>query len=254
MLDRRVRKLLLEKLKITPQALSQRAKKIKVNYGPMSTEEATYVTAHQLGIDLSRFLSIDIIDRVRSLIPKELPKAREMVSPRKKKTKRMRKARSVYPLVPGWMVSKAVSIGDESFPQMFVLENSIRNLIREKLSSAYGADWWIKAHIKGIRDNVQRTIDKEKKYPHREKRGLHPISYSNFSDLKQIILNERKHFADIILDFQWFEVEMDQVYMARNSLAHSVGISEDDASRIRLFYRDWARLLESGGYNQDDAG
>lgn len=248
MVDRQVRRLILERLQITPQALSKRAKKIKANYGPMSTEEATYVIAHQEGIDLSRFLSIELIDRVRSLIPRELPKIQEVVHTPKVRKKKVKKSTSSYPLVSNVMISKAVSIGDESFPQMFILENSIRNSIKEKLTSAYGPNWWVQARIKGIRDNVQKTIDKEKKYPHREKRGLHPIFYSNFADLKQIILNERQHFADMIMDFQWFEVEMDQVYMARNSLAHSIAITEDDASRIRLFYRDWARLLESGGF------
>jgi hypothetical protein len=247
MVDPRVRKLLLNRLGVTPQALSQRAQKIKTKYGPLSTEEATYVIAHQQGIDLTRFLPIDVIDRVRSLIPRELPKIAEVARIQRVKKKKTKKSATSYPLVPDILIKKGVAIGNESFPQMFVLENSIRNLIIQKLASAYGKDWWLKARIKGIRDNVEKTIDKEKKYPHREKRGLHPIYYSNFADLKQIILNERNHFADVILDPQWFEVEMDQVYMARNSLAHSVAISEDDKSRIRLFYRDWARLLENSG-------
>jgi hypothetical protein len=248
MVDRKVRKLLLEKLRFTPQALSQRAKRVKSLYGPMSTEEAVYVIAHQEGIDLSRYLSIQIIDRVRSLVPKDLPRPSGNLPYKAIKAKKpKRTAKSSYPMVRESMISRSVTIGNESFPQVFVLENSIRNLIITKLTKAYGSDWWNKARIKGIRDTVQRTIDKEKKHPHREKRGLHPIFYSNFADLKQIILNERNQFTDVIIDFQWFEVEMDQVYMARNSLAHSVLISEDDASRIRLFYRDWARLLESAG-------
>lgn len=248
MVNRKVKRLLLDRLRITPQALSHRAKVIKSHFGPMSTDEAVYVVAHQEGIDLSRHLPIEVIDRVRSLVPKELPKPTATTTSQKPKVKRSKRAAtSAYPLVKDSMIARSVNIGNESFPQIFVLENSIRNLIINKLTKAYGSDWWTKARIKGIRDNVQKTIDKEKKYPHREKRGLHPIFYSNFADLKQIILNERKYFADVIIDFQWFEVEMDQVYMARNSLAHSVLITEDDASTIRLFYRNWARLLESAG-------
>lgn len=247
MVNRKVRQLLLDKLKVSPQALSQRAKRIKSAFGPMSTDEAVYVIAHQHHIDLSRHLPIEIIDRVRSLVPKELPKL--AVSPPAKRILRRKKraATSSYPLVNEPTIAKGVKIGEESFPQVFVLENSIRNLIIQRLTKAYDSDWWNKARIKNIRDNVQKTIDKEKKYPHRQKRALHPIFYSNFADLKQIILNERNYFADVILDFQWFAVEMDQVYMARNSLAHSVTLTEDDASKIRLFYRDWARLLETAG-------
>lgn len=248
MIDRSVKKLLLAKLNISSQALSQRAKKIKSSFGPMSTEEAVYVIAHQEGIDLSRILSVEIIDRIRSLVPKELPKLKGAPNSSIVRIKRPKKTHRFYPLVTNNLISRTVSIGDESFPQIFILENSIRNLIIQKLTKAHGKDWWLIANIKGVRDTVQRTIDKEKKYPHREKRGLHEVYYSNFADLKQIILNERKHFSDVIVDFQWFEVEMNEVYMARNLLAHSVVISADDASRIRVFYRDWSRLLESAGY------
>jgi hypothetical protein len=130
---------------------------------------------------------------------------------------------------------------------MFVLENSIRNLIIQRLSKAYDKDWWEKGNFKGVRDSVQRIIDKEKKFPHRDKRGLHPIFYSNFAELKLIVLNEFSHFADVIVDRQWFDVQMDQVYMSRNSLAHSVAITEDDETRIRLLYSEWAKLLDNAG-------
>jgi hypothetical protein len=250
MVDREIRAELLGLLRITPQALSLRAQKLKSKYGPMSTDEAVYIIAHQSGIDISKYLSVEQVDRTRSLLPRDLPvvsltkKAKEPRSKRKKAGSYL----TSYPLVGAKEIAKSVLIGGETFPQVFILENSIRNLISEKLETAFGKTWWESARIKSIRDNVQKTIDKEKKFPHREKRGLHPIYYSNFADLKQIILNERNCFSDVIVDFQWFEVEMDQVYMARNSLAHSVPITDDDASRIRLFFRDWARLLEAGGF------
>lgn len=247
MVHPRIKKMLLNKLKITHQALSLQAKKLKATHGPMTTEEAVYVIAHQQGIDLSRFLAIQELDRVRSLVPKELPTLPQAKTAVKAKKVRVKQAQS-YPLVPTSVISKSVIIGQESFPKMFVLENSIRKLIIRKLSAHYGKDWWLKGVSKGIRDNVQRTIDKEKKYPHRPRRGLLPIFYSNFGDLKEIILQNRTLFSDPILDFKWFEVEMDQVYMARNSLAHNTQISSDDASLIHLFYRNWARLLESAGY------
>ncbi|MGB7061087.1 MAG: Swt1 family HEPN domain-containing protein [Candidatus Zixiibacteriota bacterium] len=247
MVDRRIKKLLLDKLQITQQAVSLRAKKLKATYGPMTTEEAVYVIAHQEGIDLSRFLPIQQLDRVRSLVPKDLPsidQAKTVVKAKKVKVKRT----SSYPLVQNRVISRSVVIGHESFPQMFVLENSIRELIRRILSEVYGKDWWIKAVSKNIQQVVSRTMDKEKRYPHRPKRGLHPIFYSNFDDLKQIVLQNRKQFANAIINFQWFEVQMNEVYMARNSLAHNTPITDDDAARIRLFHREWALLLETAGY------
>jgi hypothetical protein len=246
MVDRRVWRLLLSKLGVSQPAISQQAQIIKKNHGPMSTEEATYVIAHRNGIDLARYLPIEMVDRIRSLIPKELPSIVQPIQHRQSK-KHKKKSATSYPLVTDALIAKGVSIGTESFPRMYILENSVRNLIIQRLTKAYGNDWWINGRFKGVRDNVQRIIDKEKKYPHRDKRGLHPIYYSNFSEIKTIILNEFNYFADVILDRQWFEVQMDQVYMSRNSLAHSVPITEDDESRIRLFYSEWSKLLDNAG-------
>ena len=38
---------------------------------------------------------------------------------------------------------------------------------------------------------------------------------------------------------------MEDVYIARNNLAHSIPLSKDDIARINVFYNDWARVLET---------
>jgi hypothetical protein len=241
--DLKVRHEILGKLSISRQALSQRAKRIKENYGPMTTEEAVYVIAHMEGIDLSKFLPIATLDRVRSLVPKEIQP--EKVQFRSQRTKRQHKQIS-YPLVTNSQIGMANNLGSDVYPKLFVLENSIRSLI-QKCLEIHGNNWWdIYVPLK-IKNNVSRTMNKEKRYPYRESRGNHPISYANFSDLSTIILANQTFFIDIILDFEWFKVRMDEVYMARNNLAHCVPLSNDDISRIVLFLRDWARLLETAG-------
>lgn len=247
MVEPRVRAALLKRLGITKQALSLRAKRIKSKQGPMSTDEAVYLIAHQNEMDLSRYLGPEIVDKIRSLVPKDLPAAGPEKSP-KGRRKAPRRSAPTYPLVSRKAASQAVLIGQETFPRVFIVENSIRNLIMNVLAKAYGSNWWTKANIAGIRNNVQRTIDREKKFPHRKKRGLHPIFYANFSDLKGIILNEEPLFRNVIFDFKWFEVEMNEVYMARNNLAHSIPIDQDDSARIRIFHNEWARLLDIAGY------
>lgn len=248
MVNRNLKKALLGKLRISPQALSQRVRKLKSNHGPMTTEEATYVIAHQQGLDLSRFLSIEVMDKVRSLVPRDLPNVTHSQQESGEKKKRAsRVAQSSYPLVSRKESTAAIVIGRDTYPQIFLLENSIRKLIISELKAKHGIHWWEKGVSRTIRDQVQSIIRKEERYPHREKRGVEPIYYSNFDHLKEIILNNRDTFKDTIINFDWFKVEMEQVYMARNSLAHSAIISEDDRARIRLFYRDWARLLENAG-------
>ena len=61
-----IRRLVLNEFRITKQGLSQRAKRLKDTYGPMTTEEAVYVIAHLEGIDLSKHLPLSVLDRIRA--------------------------------------------------------------------------------------------------------------------------------------------------------------------------------------------
>jgi hypothetical protein len=238
-----VRKEVLEKLKISKQALSQRAGRIKKGYGPMTTEEAVYVIAHIQGIDLSKFLPIATLDRIRSLVPKEIQPKKQLVhSPQSIKQKKIS-----YPLISNSLINMAYNLGSEVYPKLFVLENSIRTIITKRLE-LLDVNWWDTYVPKEIKDNVSRTMKKEKRYPYRETRGSHPISFANFSDLSAIILANQPVFKNIILDYQWFKVKMDEIYMVRNNLAHCVALSNDDITRINLFFRDWSRLLETAGF------
>ncbi len=244
MVDKRVRSELLDKLHVTPQALSKRAKSFKNKYGPMSTDEAVYVIAHNEGIDLSKYLSLHIIDRIRSLVPRQIY-IQQIGQQQKSRKNQKNKLKTVpYPFVKPILIKKAKEIGEETFPFLFIIENSIRELIVRTLSRKKN-NWWDEFVPNMIKKSVKRTADKEKKFPYREKRGNQPILYCNFSDLKEIILANQNDFKNIIFDFEWFEIKMDEIYMVRNNIAHSIPLTKDDISRVSLFYRDWARLMET---------
>lgn len=244
MINRDVRQELLTKLGVSRQALSQRAQRLKDKYGPMTTDEAVYIIAHTEGVDLAKYLPLEILDRVRSLVPRDVKPQTSVQDTLPKKSQRGRKKTASYPLTKENFIRQVVAIGEEAFPQIVILENSMRTLIEQTLS-AIRSDWWTSLVPLQVQKTVQRTIDKEKKYPYREKRGNEPLMYCNFVDLKEIIIANPDAFRNVIVDFEWFKAKMDEVYMARNNLAHSVLLSPDDISRIALFYRDWARLLET---------
>jgi hypothetical protein len=246
---REVREKLLTKLAISHQGLSKRARRLKEKYGPMTTDEAVYIIAHLEGLDLSRYLPLQSLERIRSMIPRET-KNREFdreASP-KAKPKQKKRNKISYPLVTSSFIHKVNAIAEDEFPKVFILENSIRSLIRLKLSAVQN-DWWPKLIPGQVLENVGRLLKKELKYPHREKRGKELLMYCNFDDLKKIIIDETNfpHFQNVIIDSGWFRVKMEEVYMARNNLAHSILLSKDDIATINVFFNQWARLLESAG-------
>jgi len=246
MINREVRVELFERLgNISHQALSKRILRIKEKFGPMSTDEAAYIIAHQAGLDLSKHLPLELLDRIRSLIPREIKENIVLTTQMNKKAGK-RKLKISYPLVKNTLINKANSLGDNEFPKIFIIENSIRNLIRLRLSRITKT-WWPTLIPEDVLKNVNRIIKKEAYYPYREKRGSEPLLYCNFDDLKKIIIapDNFVHFKEIILDSEWFRVRMEDVYIARNNLAHSIPLSKDDIARINVFYNDWARVLET---------
>jgi hypothetical protein len=248
MINRQLRSDLLAKIKVSQPALSRRAKRLKETYGPMTTDEAVYVIAHMEGLDVSKYLPLAAVDRVRSLVPRSEPVRPVERSSTTSKKKLKPPTSKPYPLLSTAISSQAYTLGTDVFPIMFQLENSIRLLI-EKVLSKSGADWWVTRVHPDVQGNVQRTINREKRYPYRDRRGNHPLYYANFDDLKKIIIDpsNKPDFQLIIMDFDWFKVKMDEVYMARNNLAHCVPLPKDDIARILLFHRDWARLLDTAG-------
>jgi len=69
--NRQLRTDLLKKLGVTAQRLSQLVTQVKRLYGPMTTEEGTYVLAHQRGLDLTRYLDTPAVDRIRGMLPRD---------------------------------------------------------------------------------------------------------------------------------------------------------------------------------------
>jgi hypothetical protein len=206
MSDRKVRRELFNKLKVSRQALNQRARRLKDKYGPMTTDEAVYIIAHVEGIDLAKYLPLETLDRIRSLIPRDVKPQQIIPQSTLQRTKSPKKRQKVisYPLVTETFIKQAVVIGEEAFPQIVVLENSIRALI-EQMLSAIRTDWWTTLAPPLVQKNVQRTMEKEKKYPYREKRGSRPLMYCNFADLKEIVVANGPTFRDVIVDLEWFK-------------------------------------------------
>jgi len=246
--NRKIRAELLKRLRCSRQALSQRAKVIKTNEGPMSTEDAIYLIAHKEGIDLSKYVDKSIVDRVRALMPQG-GRARESHVKVKNSGERTVIIR-INPNIPEVDAMLSTSLVEDMkkmtqlYPLQYILENSLRVVIKRVLEKKYGAGWWETRVKKETKENVKGRREKEAKTPWHGKRGQHEIYYSDFSDLKNIIFKNWGDFKNIFPSQQWIFQKLDELEHPRNVIAHNNPLSEDDRKRIELYFSDWIKLLK----------
>ena len=84
----------------------------------------------------------------------------------------------------------------EFYKVFFAVENDIRALVEDTLEALFGADWWQAKVPQGVRENVQRNVDRE------AGEGLPPrssrlIEYTTFGELNDIIKDNWESFSGI---------------------------------------------------------
>lgn len=255
--DRRLRTDLLKKLgSVTPQRLSQLVAEVKRDHGPMSTEDGTYVLAHLRGLDLSRYsLDRETVDRIRGMVPRGQAAPRPAATPASAPTTGKPRTPAYRPVRVGanvpavdLMLPKIVSEDADRmadlYPKMYLLENSIRNVIDRVMNANHGKDWWTTCVAKQVRDRVQGRKDKEAKAPWHGPRGAHDIYYSDFGDLKNVIIkNWEDDFVGIFPTQAWITQKLEELEPARNTLAHHSPVPANEQKRLEVYFDDWAALI-----------
>lgn len=248
--DRRLRADLLKTLRATPQRLSERVAIVKREHGPMNTEEGTYVLAHLNGMDLSKYLDRETVDRIRGMVPRgggapptSSPAADSTPRPRATRPVRVGTAAPAVDLLLPTAVSSDAARMAELYPKMYLLENSIRNVIQRVLSAKRGKDWWTTCVSKEVQKRVQDRQDKEAKAPWHGKRGTHSINYSDFSDLRNIIVKNWVDFVEVLPSQPWITQRLEELEPARNTLAHHNPVPEKEQKRLDIYFDDWAALV-----------
>ena len=247
--NRRLRADLLERLSVTPQRLSQRVQKLKSEHGPMSTEYATYVIAHQNGLDLTKYLDSNIVEKIQTLVPRAQQNA--VATTREKKNRTKTQTTVIIdpnlPKIDAFLTTAIVKDAQKManlYPKYYVLENSIRIVIMRILEKSHGVQWWQTRVKKSVRLTVADRMAREAEKPWHGKRGKHEIFYSNFGDLKSIITNNWSAFQDLFPSQAWITQKLEELEHPRNVMAHHNPVNSQDFKRIELYFDDWVALLK----------
>ena len=239
---------LLKRLKITKQALSLRVKKVRDKCGPMLYEHAAYVIAHQEGMELTKYLDEATIDKVRGLIGsrEQTPGStiKKVVHYNKINIIRIDDKLPQVDLLLSTTIAEDAKKMAKVYFLSYALENSIRAVVRMVLERKYDKDWWVLKAPSGIKKDATKRIREDDVKPWHGKRGQHEIYYSDFKDLKSIISANWQDFEPILEDREWIMQRLKDLEHPRNIIAHHNPLSADDATRIRLFYSEWAEFLK----------
>ncbi len=121
----------------------------------------------------------------------------------------------------------------------FCFENSVRKLVSDRMLESKGAKWWNTAISSKIRKRVSDRMDDDKKNRWHAPRAKNEISYCDFGDMKDIILNNWPEFEDLFPTQDWVITRLGDLETSRNALAHSNTLSDHDINRIDMFLKDW---------------
>lgn len=125
----------------------------------------------------------------------------------------------------------------------FCLENSVRELVADRLSEKLGSDWWDKGASASMKKTVEERKEKEGKNRWHVERGAHEINYTNFGDLRTLIINHWALFQDLFPDQNWISSRLDELEGSRNIIAHSNVLDDREMIRLRLYLHDWTRQV-----------
>lgn len=125
----------------------------------------------------------------------------------------------------------------------YCLENSIRDLIRDRLEENHGRDWWDKAVPEFVRKNAEGNRKKEITAAVTP-RSTDPIDFTNFGELGEIIKANWGTFGDMFRDIKAVEKVLATLNTLRAPIAHCKSLAEDEELRLHLGLRDWFRQME----------
>ncbi len=245
-----LKKASIKKSGFTRQAIEQRAKKIKEDYGPLSDDVTFGIIAHHYSVDITKIISDEKLlseireqlDRITIFENEQLPLKTKIVT--KIKTVKIGETLSLSdPILKPKIINEAKQM-TSFYAELYVFENSVREVILRVLNKKIGKDWWKSVNGK-IRGNVAKRIKKEKENAWHGGRGEHEIYYTNIGDLVTIINAKWDHFKDIFPNERWVRGRIEEIELSRNILDHHNPVSKRDQNRARGYFKDWNDQIAS---------
>jgi len=130
-----------------------------------------------------------------------------------------------------------------SYLAFFMLENSARELIADRLKEKHGTGWWEECASSSVKKNVKGRQEKEGKNRWHMQRGASEIYYTDFGDLSSLLQNNWEEFADLFPDVDWVLTRFRELEASRNIVAHNNLLEDRELDRVKMYLSDWVKQV-----------
>lgn len=124
---------------------------------------------------------------------------------------------------------------------LFKLETSLRNFIHKNANILKGKDWMEKVLSEKKLFDIKRRKKSEEEYKWLYNKGLPLLYFSNFHDLKDILINI---FSSKLRRIGELKVKMQEIEAIRNAIAHNRPIHEEIYHRLKLYCKDIEEMIK----------
>jgi hypothetical protein len=126
---------------------------------------------------------------------------------------------------------------------MYCFENSVRELIAERLLEKHGKDWWeqkVPGKVKEFAKSRQASAETDT-WLEGQKRD--PLGFVDFGHLSAIIVENWDDFSDLVPSQHWLKQRMDELEKSRHFVAHNRLLLPGEFQRIEMYINDWDRAV-----------
>jgi hypothetical protein len=126
---------------------------------------------------------------------------------------------------------------------LYCFENSVRQLIRERLEEKHGVDWWDRGVPKSVKEQAAKRQATAQANTWLEGEKSDALQFADFGDLSSIIIHNWDDFVDLIPTQHWLKQRMDELEKTRNFIAHSRLLLPAEFQRIENYVSDWNKQV-----------
>ena len=127
---------------------------------------------------------------------------------------------------------------------LFCFENSVRDLIRTRLSEKNEKWWDDAARVPSpVRTNAESRKKSAETNSWLEGSTDDILSFVDFGGLSRIIVQNWADFEDLIPSQHWLKQRFDELEAARNFVAHNRMLTAAEFARLEMYVGDWNRQV-----------